>query len=110
MRKIELVSRRSGPIRSSTASRRRGFAAQVVYPVEQQVGLDVERPRDGFRPGALERFHPGPERVALLLTEHVDTGEEAVLAKGIDLGPGQPLAHLLALVRRLDHRSRHPVA
>ena len=73
--------------------------AQLVDPVEQQVGLDVERPRDRVGPVLLERLRPGPECVALLLAEHVDAGEEALLVKGVDLDSGQPFAHVCALLR-----------
>ena len=81
-------------------------AAQPVDPVEQQVGLDVERPADRFGPRLLERLHPGPECVALRFVEHVDAGQEAVLVKGLDFDPGQSLSHVLVLVQG----SRRPAA
>ena len=73
-------------------------AAQREDPVEQQVGLDVERPLDRLGPVPLERFDPGPECAALRFVEHVDAREKAVLVKGGELGSGQPLAHCRALV------------
>ena len=79
-------------------------ATERVHPVEQQVGLDVERPFDRVGPGLRERLHPGPECIALRLAEHVDAGEEALLAKGVDLDSGQPLAHGCALLAQILHR------
>ena len=78
-------------------------AAQRVHPVEQQVGLDVERPLDRLGPGLLELLDPGPEGVALRLAEHVDAGQEAVGVKGIDLGPRQSLSHMHSPVQRRRH-------